>query len=894
MEDPPQKSSEDVTDIAEKIYPKISEDKTEDYNAEERPKTKKEFLLPFWVAPIILGLGMLLFYCGNVAFYSLPNLITLAEERENPDAFIGERARNILEDFVKIGPKIVGSEANEVLAVEFLLHEIEIINSGRHSAHTIEVDVSSHDGSFGIGISTTIYHELQNVVVRVKPSTGSTPAASLLINTHYDTVPTSSGASDAGISVVVMLETLRKIVRSPIPHRHCIVFLFNGAEEIGLKAAHGFITQHPWRHNITALVNLDSTGSGGREILFQAGPGAPWLLNLYAKYAKHPYGAAMGEELFQSGFVPSDTDFRIFRDFGGVQGLDMAYSYNGYVYHTKYDRLETIHKGTFQHTGDNVLSLVKGMANSHDLDINAELPTGPVVFFDYMGWFMISYTEVVAMIINSLVTILLIVIVLFSIYLMCKAEGISFKRGLCEQAKIIGIHLLSIVLGIGLCLLLMVIYRATGRSLAFYSELWLLYGIYFSPFYLGVALGPMLYFTLKKKLPLRVHQEVQLFLHANALILGLLLIIMTAMRIRSAYLVLTPLIFYCASSGINAIFRLVNHQRIGWIYFHVLGVVLPFIFYAYLTMIAFTTFIPMAGRDGPESRLDIILVIFSCAMAFFLGGFLVPLIGLCTRRWWVYGGIFGVFSVIGIILLATPVGFPYRAETSPQRYWIFHAKRNFHEFGTNNIRKSDSGYMLLAMYVNSYPSFVEEYVPEMKNARSVEKDCETEIFCGLPLYRAHMLRDAEHVNWIPSAEPHLNSSIILTRITNQIPAGRMAFQVDGPSRVMIYISPAPGIRVTNWSFQSNIHGWAIPRMPERRAHVIVSTSGKINRPFSFWIDLETPESWPENTPQVTIGISGHFTHYDQEKTAEFRSFIDSFPDWTDVTAWMAGYEVYEF
>lgn len=106
----------------------------------------------------------------------------------------------------------------------------------------------------------------------------------------------------------------------------------------------------------------------------------------------------------------------------------MAYAYNGYVYHTKFDRFETIHDGTYQHTGDNVLALVKGMANSPELDINADLTTGSVVFFDFMGWFMISYTEVVAMIVNVLIAILQFVIIGFSIYLMAKSEGVPLKE----------------------------------------------------------------------------------------------------------------------------------------------------------------------------------------------------------------------------------------------------------------------------------------------------------------------------------------------------------------------------------------------------------------------------------------------------------------------------------
>lgn len=65
----------------------------------------------------------------------------------------------------------------------------------------------------------------------------------------------SPGASDDAASCCVMLEILRVLSHREKRLRHSVIFLFNGAEETPLQAAHGFITQHEWAKDIRGRIS---------------------------------------------------------------------------------------------------------------------------------------------------------------------------------------------------------------------------------------------------------------------------------------------------------------------------------------------------------------------------------------------------------------------------------------------------------------------------------------------------------------------------------------------------------------------------------------------------------------------------------------------------------------
>nr|XP_037873576.1 endoplasmic reticulum metallopeptidase 1 isoform X4 [Bombyx mori] len=505
-------------------------------------KMMKENILPqpplstWWLFVALAATGLSL-YGVSLIDYALPEPLTRAAPVEK---FIADIAYEHLVNLTSIGPRVAGSYENEVLAINILVGAVKQIAREASPHNRVELDLQVASGAFSLTFldgMTNVYHGVQNVVVRVSGAGGRPRGrrrTAILLNCHFDTVPDSPGASDDGAGCAVLLEVMRALAATPHPLRHDVIFLLNGAEENILQASHGFITQHKWAKSVRAFINIEACGAGGREVLFQAGPDDPWIMEVYAAAVPHPFASSLAQELFQSGLIPADTDFRIFRDFGKLSGVDLAWSSNGYVYHTGLDTADNIPKSALQRTGDNVLALTRGMLSSENLEKEVD-KSGQLVYFDVLGAVVISGRAPLA----ALAVLATIALLLLKIHVNATRakKALYTRRGwwwrgvgraaAAQCAAACGGVAASCAVAAALCVL--------RRRLAFYSRAWLLAPLYALPA-LAVSWWVLLRLQPREGALVRGWWRGRLQHDAGAALWGALLLLCAACGLRSAFL----------------------------------------------------------------------------------------------------------------------------------------------------------------------------------------------------------------------------------------------------------------------------------------------------------------------------------------------------------------------
>lgn len=112
----------------------------------------------------------------------------------------------------------------------------------------------------------------------------------------------------------------------------------------------------------------------------------------------------------------------------------MAFIKDGYRYHTDYDGLSNIPLGSFQHVGDNTLSLIKALSNAPEISDQINPDSTNTVYYDFFGLFLVSYSENVGTFINLTTVIISISIATYA-FLEMQPGKYERKEGQKEQMQ---------------------------------------------------------------------------------------------------------------------------------------------------------------------------------------------------------------------------------------------------------------------------------------------------------------------------------------------------------------------------------------------------------------------------------------------------------------------------
>lgn len=123
---------------------------------------------------------------------------------------------------------------------------------------------------------------------------------------------------------------------------------------------------------------------------------------------------------------------------------------------------------------------------------------GHSIFYDFMGLFFIYYTETQGQIINCCVSVIVAVLIGISFWRMAATSYLSIGSTMKTFVLIEVLHILGIVLALGLPLLMAVMFDAGDRSMTWFSQKWLVFGLYVCPSLIGLCLPTLLYLSFNK------------------------------------------------------------------------------------------------------------------------------------------------------------------------------------------------------------------------------------------------------------------------------------------------------------------------------------------------------------------------------------------------------------
>ncbi|KAF9435018.1 hypothetical protein BGZ76_007031 [Entomortierella beljakovae] len=852
------------------------------------PLSKTKAVLSAW--GFFLGFLILLSTIMYQAHYTLP---TPVSEGVNPTTgelqFSEENVRKVVRYMTEdIGYRVVGTE-QELDTKNYLIKELSVLkeNAKIHGLRTnepipnfdmwVQVGDGSHRFDFMSKVVMKMYTNMTNIVVRLSCGP-ECDENSILLNAHYDTTLGSPGAADDALGCGVMMEIIRIMSLSPAPTKN----MFNGGEESLQDASHSFITAHELKDNVRAVVNLEACGTTGPEVLFQAN--SREMIDAY-RTVPYPHGTVLANDLFATGLILSDTDFRQFVDHGNLTGLDMAVYKNSYLYHTHLDLDQYVEKGLPQHMGENTLALATYLTDKADL--TGLEKTSSVVFFDVFGQFFISYSWSTAIILHLAIGAVAVVTIL------TKASRPTF-RGTASIT-------LSFLAAILLPNISVILLQALGTPMQWFSHEWLSIGL-FGPIALAGMFGIQYLFHSKNASnganELSALSSLQVFF---LLALGFV----SYFGLASSYV----FALFTISITIALVF---NNRRAaalnnGLAVSHVeyatyfVASVVPTSYFTFLCFSLLDLFIPLTGRIGADAPVDNIVAVMSGFITFV---FCPPLLAFSHR----FGKSVLKRITIGLVLfhlisvlISSAVMYPYDE---------FHPKRVF----VQHVRNMTSGESLLYVAHADPGPFYEPYVAEVETTFGAKAEFRSgganpsdwnAIYPFNQFLESYVLDTTSYIRGKTSNKTISESSGPLTNFIHGTPkliAENVSYDPNTGLRRLTVLCTHPDYIWTVVSFDAHLASWSLGSSEPFSYHthyVIRHVGGHVSD--GWRVDLEYYAKGPDDKLRFEMNAmetEGFGRDTERELTGSgeigvMRHVVKNRPLWTSLTYFSIVTDVFE-
>ncbi len=479
-----------------------------------------------------------------LTYYSFYGLMPHYDEGETISSteFSVDRALGPLEQIAK-APHYVGSEAHADVR-KFLIGELRKLGLEPHIQEGFSLNP----------ISKTLNKPV-NVAARIE---GSENGKALLLLSHYDSAATSSyGASDDGVGLVTILESVRAYLASGKRPKNDIIILFSDAEELGLDGAKLFVNEHPWAQNVGLVLNFEARGtSGPSNMIVETNGGNSKLIKEFIKAnPEYPVASSLMYSVYK--MLPNDTDSTIFREDGDIDGFFFAFIDSHFNYHTANDSMYFLDWDSLKHQGSYLLPLLHHFADVNLLEIKSDQDN---VYFNFPLVKMVNYpfSWVIPMLIIA--TLLFFTLIFYGIYIE-RLKGRAIAIGFLSLLLSLSISGLLGFFGWKLLLVLYPQYQEIQQGFTYNGHWYIAFFVFLS---LAIT------FAVYKKFNSKYNEP---SLYVAPLFFWLLINTAVAIILKGAAFFIIPVFF-----GLISFFVILKQERPNLLLTTLLGVPAIFIF----------------------------------------------------------------------------------------------------------------------------------------------------------------------------------------------------------------------------------------------------------------------------------------------------------------------------